>query len=74
MKNVTVIYLLYSIFLGREIAGTVTLKQIYEIASIKKQDSVFNNSTLEGVCKRLIGSCRSCGIKVVSGRDEQQSS
>lgn len=55
---------------GREVAGTVTLKQIYEIAKIKKQDSSMKNVPMESLCKIIIGSTRSMGIEVVLGRDE----
>lgn len=63
--------LLFSpLLLGREVAGTVTLKQIYEIAKIKKQDSSMKNVPMESLCKIIIGSTRSMGIEVVPGRDE----
>ncbi|KAL9954367.1 hypothetical protein ACROYT_G041892 [Oculina patagonica] len=54
---------------GREVAGTVTLKQIYEIAKIKKKDSSMRNVPLESLCRSIIGSTRSMGIEVVPGRD-----
>eukprot|EP01147_Barroeca_monosierra_P006813 gene6812-387_t len=53
---------------GKEVIGTVTLKQIYEIATVKKQDDKFRNTPLVGVCRCLIGSARSMGIKVISDR------
>jgi len=54
---------------GREVAGMVTLKQIYEIAKIKKEDSTCKNVPLQSICRSIIGSARSMGIEVVSGRD-----
>lgn len=51
---------------GKEIAGQVTLKHIYEIACVKKNDNALKNVPLEQVCKSIIGSARSMGIKVVS--------
>ncbi|KAM7439751.1 ribosomal large subunit assembly [Porites harrisoni] len=54
---------------GREVAGTVTLKQIYEIAKIKKQDSNNRNVPLKSVCRSVIGSARSMGIQVIPGKD-----
>lgn len=54
---------------GREVAGTVTLKQIYEIAKIKKQDSNNRNIPLKSVCRSVIGSARSMGIQVIPGKD-----
>ncbi|XP_046849309.1 39S ribosomal protein L11, mitochondrial-like isoform X1 [Xenia sp. Carnegie-2017] len=57
---------------GKEIAGTVTLKHIYEIAKVKKSDKVFQNASLETVCKSIIGSARSMGIHVIDGRTGDQ--
>ena len=54
--------------LGRDVAGSVTLKHIYEIALVKKTDKVFQNTSLENVCKAVIGSARSMGIEVMDGR------
>jgi len=51
---------------GRDTAGYVTLKQIYEIALIKSEDHAFRNTPLIGVCKCLIHSCHSMGIQVVN--------
>lgn len=45
--------------------GEVTLKHIYEIAQIKSKDPAFEGISLESVCKTIIGSARSLGIKVV---------
>jgi len=61
--------LFFILLLGREVAGAVTLKQIYEIAKIKKQDSSMKNVPMESLCKIIIGSTRSMGIDVVPGRD-----
>eukprot|EP00055_Hartaetosiga_balthica_P000489 m.136705 g.136705 ORF g.136705 m.136705 type:complete len:150 (-) comp10850_c0_seq1:27-476(-) len=51
---------------GKELVGSVTLRQIYEIAAIKKQDAKFRNTPLQSVCKSIIGSARSMGIDVIS--------
>ncbi|KAM3920733.1 large ribosomal subunit protein uL11m [Leptodactylus fuscus] len=52
---------------GQEVAGMVTLKQIYEIAVVKSQDEAFivRDMPLIEVVKSIIGSARSLGIKVV---------
>ncbi|XP_048381078.1 39S ribosomal protein L11, mitochondrial [Stegostoma tigrinum] len=52
---------------GHEVAGMVTVKHIYEIAKVKSQDESFRlqDMSLENVCKSLIGSAMSLGIKVV---------
>ncbi|XP_067831868.1 39S ribosomal protein L11, mitochondrial isoform X2 [Heptranchias perlo] len=52
---------------GHEVAGMVTVKQIYEIAKVKSQDESFQQQdmSLENVCKSIIGCAQSLGIKVV---------
>jgi large subunit ribosomal protein L11 len=49
---------------GHEIIGTISLKHIYEIAMIKRRDTP--NIPLEAICKNLMSSCKSMGIKVVA--------
>ena len=63
---------IYFFFTGREIAGSVTLKHIYEIAQVKKTDKVFQNTSLENVCKAIIGSARSMGIEILDGKTEEK--
>ncbi|XP_044126473.1 39S ribosomal protein L11, mitochondrial [Bufo gargarizans] len=52
---------------GSEVAGMVTLKQVYEIAVVKSQDEAFvvRDMPLIEVVKSIIASARSLGIKVV---------
>ncbi|XP_072277362.1 large ribosomal subunit protein uL11m [Pyxicephalus adspersus] len=52
---------------GHEIAGKVTLKQLYEIALVKSKDESFvlRDMPLIEIVKCLHGSARSLGIKVV---------
>ncbi|XP_003387278.1 PREDICTED: 39S ribosomal protein L11, mitochondrial-like [Amphimedon queenslandica] len=50
---------------GKEVAGTVLLKHVYEIARVKSQDSALKRLPLEGICRLIIGSARSMGIKVL---------
>ena len=57
------------LLIGHEVTGAVTLKQIYEIAKIKKQDSSMKNVPLRSVCRSVIASARGMGIEVVPGRD-----
>lgn len=61
--------LFFLLLIGREIVGTVTLKQVYEIAKIKKQDSSMKNVSLQSLCKSIVGTSRGMGIKIVPGRD-----
>ncbi|XP_031560925.1 39S ribosomal protein L11, mitochondrial-like [Actinia tenebrosa] len=50
---------------GREVVGSVTVQQIYEIAKIKKEDKNFRNVPLESVCKTIMGSAKSMGIDII---------
>ncbi|XP_012876420.1 PREDICTED: 39S ribosomal protein L11, mitochondrial isoform X1 [Dipodomys ordii] len=52
---------------GKEVAGLVTLKHIYEIARVKAQDEAFalQDVPLSSVVRSIIGSARSLGIRVV---------
>ena len=49
---------------GHEVAGTVSVKHVYEIAQVKAKDPAFEGMSLESVCKTIVGSARSLGIKV----------
>lgn len=49
---------------GHEIAGTVSLKHIFEIAKIKQKD--MPGKPLESICKNLLHTCRSMGVRVVA--------
>jgi large subunit ribosomal protein L11 len=51
---------------GHEVAGSVSLKHIYEIAKIKRQDPSMVEVPLQKICAQIIGSARSCGVKVVA--------
>lgn len=46
--------------------GTVTARQIYEIAKIKQQDGALSHVPLQQVCNSIAGSARSMGIRVVN--------
>ncbi|KAJ0398081.1 hypothetical protein P43SY_001171 [Pythium insidiosum] len=50
---------------GQKEIGTVHLRQIYEIAKVKQQDEHVDYIELESLCKSLIGSAKSMGIRVV---------
>ncbi|KAJ1482021.1 ribosomal protein L11, N-terminal domain-containing protein [Baffinella frigidus] len=49
---------------GTEIAGRVTLKQIYEIAKIKHADIPLTD--LRGACSQICSTARSMGLEVVN--------
>jgi large subunit ribosomal protein L11 len=55
---------------GHEIVAKVHVKQIYEIALMKKKDEVFKDLPLEQLCRCLMGSALSMGIQVVSDSQE----
>lgn len=50
---------------GKQVLGKITLKHVYEIAKIKKQDENMELVTMETLCKQIVGSARSIGIQVV---------
>ncbi|XP_036272586.1 39S ribosomal protein L11, mitochondrial [Pipistrellus kuhlii] len=52
---------------GKEVAGLLSLKHVYEIACVKAQDDAFTlrDMPLAAVVCSLIGSARSLGIRVV---------
>eukprot|EP00899_Mesostigma_viride_P015956 jgi/Mesvir1/24361/Mv11034-RA.1 len=52
---------------GESMVGEVNLKQIYEIALIKQKDESMKFLPLESICKSVMGTARSMGLKVVSG-------
>lgn len=49
---------------GQEVAATISLKHIYEIAKVKQRD--LPELQMEAICKSIIRSCRSMGVKVVA--------
>ena len=55
---------------GREFAGKITLKQIYEIALVKKSvttDVAVQEMDMESCCRMVMGSANTCGVEVVRG-------
>jgi ribosomal protein L11 len=61
-----------SLSVGKKFAGTITMKHIYEIAVVKAKDPKLSHLPLPSVCKMLIGSCRSIGIKVLPGKPQAE--
>eukprot|EP00887_Chlorella_sp_A99_P002562 scaffold6.g2562.t1 len=49
---------------GHQAVATISLKHIHEIALVKQKDTP--HVPLRSVCKSLLGSCRSMGIRVVA--------
>ncbi|OAF67458.1 39S ribosomal protein L11, mitochondrial [Intoshia linei] len=49
---------------GKEIAGIITLKHVYEIAKIKSSDIIWKNKPLQSICTAIIATCHSMGIQI----------
>lgn len=49
---------------GHEYVGSVSLKHVYEIAKIKQKDRHLAHLSLEALCKSILSTARTCGIKV----------
>jgi large subunit ribosomal protein L11 len=48
---------------GHTSAGVISCKHIYEIAKVKQTDDT--DIPLRSLCKAIIGTCKSMGIRVV---------
>uniref|UniRef100_A0A7S3QWJ3 Large ribosomal subunit protein uL11m n=1 Tax=Dunaliella tertiolecta TaxID=3047 RepID=A0A7S3QWJ3_DUNTE len=48
---------------GQEVAATISLKHIYEIARVKQQDNP--DLDLQAICKSIMRTCKSMGVRVV---------
>ncbi|XP_063613600.1 large ribosomal subunit protein uL11m-like [Penaeus indicus] len=57
---------------GREVAGKVSLKHIYEIAKIKQQDPPLQLTPLKQICELTIGVAHSIGLEVVREIDSEE--
>ena len=66
---ITLNYICFIYFTGNEVAGKITLKHVYEIAKVKSQDPVWENISMENICKSVIGSAHSIGVEVVKNYD-----
>ena len=50
---------------GHEVAGTISLKHVYEIAKIKATDAHLKHLRLEAIASTIVGTARTIGIEVV---------
>merc|ERR1711983_642664 len=57
---------------GQEVTGYITRKHLYEIALVKSQDPPLQMVDLQDVCRQLIDSANSLGIKVVDSIDPEE--
>ncbi|KAF5826501.1 ribosomal protein L11, RNA binding domain-containing protein [Dunaliella salina] len=53
---------------GQEVAATISLKHIYEIARVKQQDSP--DLDLQAICKSIMRTCKSMGVRVVRAPED----
>lgn len=51
---------------GHDVAGTVSLKHVYEIAKIKQSELRLSGLSLEGLCRSIIYQAKSVGLNVVA--------
>ncbi|BDA41636.1 50S ribosomal protein L11 [Coccomyxa sp. Obi] len=49
---------------GHQSAATISAKHVYEIAKVKQKD-LQANIPLESLCRSIVGTCRSMGVKVI---------
>lgn len=57
---------------GKEVAGKITLKHVYEIAKIKSADSLYDCVPLQDICKDVLKYAYRCGVKVVRNLDAEE--
>ena len=57
---------------GREVTGYITRKHLYEIAKIKSEDPPLQMVELQEICRQLIDTAHSLGIKVVDSIDPEE--
>lgn len=51
---------------GKEIVGYINLKQIYEIAKLKKTEPHLERLSMESLCSQIIATCKTMGVKVLN--------
>ncbi|CAL8071235.1 unnamed protein product [Calicophoron daubneyi] len=51
---------------GKEVCGRLTLKHIYHIAELKKQDPALATTDLKKICTSVIGVAHRLGIEIIS--------
>ncbi|KAK8812355.1 hypothetical protein WA158_007589 [Blastocystis sp. Blastoise] len=56
---------------GHENLGKVNLKQVYEIATIKKTDPSLQNLSLESIVSQVIASAKTMGIEVYNNKGQE---
>ncbi|KAI4838231.1 ribosomal protein L11 [Plasmodium brasilianum] len=54
------------------IVGAITLAEVFHIAKCKRMDPSLINLSLKSICKYIIGTCKSMGIKVCRELDDDE--
>lgn len=49
---------------GHQVAGAISMKHVHAIAEVKQKDTP--NVPLQEVCKGIVGTARSMGVRVVA--------
>jgi len=55
---------------GHENVGKVSLKHVYAIAEVKKQDFQMYMMSMQTICQQILGTAKAMGITVVKTTDE----
>ena len=50
---------------GKTLAGSISLKHVWEIAKIKQKDDKLKGLELESICKSVVGTAKTLGLEVV---------
>jgi large subunit ribosomal protein L11 len=50
---------------GSDPIANLSLKHVYHIAEIKKHDPAFELTSLQAICKQILGTARTLGIEIV---------
>lgn len=53
---------------GHETVGMIDVRQVYEIAKIKKEDEHLKNITDIAMCRSIVATAKSIGLQVVGGK------
>ena len=53
---------------GLDFVGSISLRQVYEIAKMKQMDEHMARQPLKSVCRSVMGSAKSMGIEIVDDR------
>jgi large subunit ribosomal protein L11 len=57
---------------GHETVAKIHVKHVYEIAKIKQTDEHLQDINLDNLCRQIVGSCKSMGIEVVGGDEDNE--